>query len=66
MSDETKKEDFASQAEGRQMGLLAEFWEFLKHEKKWWLTPIIVVLLLLGVLIFLSGTAVAPFIYPIF
>jgi hypothetical protein len=48
------------------MGLLAEFWDFLKHEKKWWLTPIIVVLLLLGVLIFLSGTVAAPFIYPIF
>ena len=57
--------DFARQAEEAPMGLLAEFWDFLKHEKKWWLTPIIVVLLLLGGLIFLSGTAAAPFIYTI-
>ena len=59
-------DDFARPAEEEPMGLIAEFWDFLKHEKKWWLTPIIVVLLLLGVLIFLSGTVAAPFIYPIF
>jgi len=43
-----------------------EFFGFLKHNKKWWLLPIIVVLLLFGVLIVLSGTAVAPFIYTLF
>ena len=64
--DVTQPDDFARQAEEAPMGLIAEFWDFLKHEKKWWLTPIIVVLLLLGVLIFLSGTVAAPFIYPIF
>ena len=46
--------------------LLAEFWGFLKHNKKWWLAPIIVVLLLFGVLSLLSGTAAAPFIYTLF
>ena len=56
--------NFARQAEEAPMGIVAEFWDFLKHEKKWWLTPIIVVLLVLGVLVFLSGTVVAPFIYP--
>ena len=40
--------------------LLAEFWEFLRHNKKWWLLPILIVLLLFGVLIFLSGTGAAP------
>jgi hypothetical protein len=46
--------------------LLAEFWLFLKYNKKWWLLPIIIVLLLVGLLILLSGTAVAPFLYPLF
>ena len=35
------------------------------HNKKWWLTPIILTLLLIGVLVVLSGTAVAPFIYTL-
>jgi hypothetical protein len=55
--------DFARQAEEAPLGLLAEFWDFLKHEKKWWLTPIILVLLALAGLVLLSP-AVAPFIYP--
>lgn len=64
--DEQARRDFARQAREAPPGLVAEFWDFLIHNKKWWLTPIIVVLLLLGLLIFLSGTAAAPFIYPIF
>ena len=49
------------------LSLLAELWEFLKHQKKWWLTPILVVLLLLSVLIvFSQGTALSPFIYTLF
>ncbi len=43
--------------------LLGELWDFLRHNKKWWLLPIFIVLLLFGVLIFLSGTGAAPFIY---
>tara|TARA_Y100000591_G_C21535939_1_gene546485 strand:- start:342 stop:494 length:153 start_codon:yes stop_codon:yes gene_type:complete len=44
-----------------------EFVEFLKHRKKYWLIPIVVVLALFGVLIVLTqGTAVAPFIYTLF
>ena len=62
----TPASDFERQAEEAQPGLIAEFIDFLKHSKKWWLTPIIVVLLLIGFLIFLSGTAAAPFIYPFF
>jgi drug/metabolite transporter superfamily protein YnfA len=45
--------------------LLVEFWEFLRHNKKWWLLPILIVLLVFGVLIFLSGTGAAPFIYTL-
>ena len=44
-----------------------EFFEFLKVRKKWWLTPIVVLLVLLGTLIILTeGSAVAPFIYALF
>jgi uncharacterized protein DUF5989 len=47
--------------------ILKEFWEFLKVRKKWWLTPIILFLLMLGfVLVMTKGSAVAPFIYSLF
>ncbi len=58
--------DFADQAKAARPGLLMELWEFLRDNKKWWLTPIILVLLLIGALILLAGTAAAPFIYPLF
>lgn len=46
---------------------LREFWLFLKERKIWWLTPIILSLLLIGLLIVLgSGSAAAPFIYTLF
>ena len=49
------------------MYFLIEFWEFLKVRKKYWLLPILLVLVLFGGLIVLSqGSAVAPFIYTIF
>lgn len=51
----------------RTIGLLLEFWDFLKHRKKWWLAPILVLLVLLSFLIvFIEGSALAPFIYAIF
>jgi len=47
--------------------LVREFWEFMKVRKKWWLLPIIVVMVLLGSLLFFAqGSALAPFIYTIF
>jgi hypothetical protein len=49
------------------MDFFNEFWEFIKIRKKYWLLPILLVLVLFGGLIVLSqGTAVAPFIYTIF
>tara|TARA_B100000945_G_C20154173_1_gene489977 strand:+ start:383 stop:532 length:150 start_codon:yes stop_codon:yes gene_type:complete len=49
------------------MEFIKEFWEFLKFRKKYWLLPIIIVLVLFGGLIILSqGSAVAPFIYTLF
>jgi hypothetical protein len=47
--------------------VLGEFWEFLKHEKKYWLLPVVIVFLLFGLLlVFSQSTAVAPFIYTLF
>jgi hypothetical protein len=47
--------------------ILSEFWEFLKVRKRYWLAPIVIVLLLLGALIvFTETSAVAPFIYALF
>jgi hypothetical protein len=46
---------------------MRELWAFLRVRKKWWLAPIIVALLLLGLLIVTAETsAVAPFVYTIF
>ncbi len=53
-------------AEAKSQGLLAEFLSFLAHNKKWWLLPIVLFLFLVGILIFLSSTAAAPFIYTLF
>jgi hypothetical protein len=49
------------------MDILKEFWDFIKVRKKYWLLPIIIMLVLLGALIFFTeGSAVAPFIYTLF
>lgn len=48
-------------------GLMAELWAFMKARKKWWLLPIIVVMVAVGaLLVFAQGSALAPFIYTIF
>jgi hypothetical protein len=49
------------------LSILREFWAFLKVRKKFWLLPIVLVLLLFGMLlVFVEGSAVAPFIYTLF
>jgi hypothetical protein len=59
--------DFEQAAKERgRSNLAAEFFFFLRHNKKWWLLPIVVIIFLFGVLVFLSGTAAAPFIYTLF
>lgn len=47
-------------------GFLREFVSFLGENKKWWLAPILIVLLLFGTLIILAGTGAAPFVYTLF
>ena len=66
MSENQNKSEFAEAADQKQVGIVAEFVDFLMHNKKWWITPIVVVLLLFGILIMLGGSAAAPFIYTLF
>lgn len=62
----TDAEAFSQEARRGRVGLARELMEFIRHNRKWWLTPIIVALLMVGALIFLGGTAAAPFIYTLF
>jgi hypothetical protein len=63
MSDPTS---FRAQANQKQQGAIAAFVGFVFQNKKWWLTPIILLLVLVSVLILLGGSGVAPFIYSLF
>lgn len=67
MSDASKSPtEFEKAAHSKRTGLVAEFWDFIKHNKKWWLVPIVVMMLLLGALLMFGSTAAAPFIYTLF
>jgi len=49
------------------MEFLSEFWSYLNHRKKFWLLPIVIVMVLFsGLVVLTKGTAVAPFIYTLF
>lgn len=63
MSENTNFEELSQK---KRTSLAGEFIEFLKYNKKWWLLPIILILLSLGLLVLLSSSAAAPFIYPLF
>jgi hypothetical protein len=58
-----KFDDLARQ---KRPSLAVEFWYFLKYNKKWWLLPILVTLLLLCLLVMVGGSGLAPFIYTVF
>jgi Family of unknown function (DUF5989) len=58
--------EFEKASSEKQRGLVAEFIGFLGQTKKFWLLPLLVVMLLLTCLMFLGGTAAAPFIYTLF
>jgi hypothetical protein len=58
--------EFEQAAAEERLSFAAEFWDFLKHNKKWWLLPILIVVGILGLLVFLAGTGLAPFLYPVF
>jgi len=72
MSESTRRQtpqpsrDFEQLAAQGQSGVVSEFVYFLAHNKKWWLTPIILVLLLVGALVIMGSSGAAPFIYTLF
>lgn len=65
-SKPSQKKEFLEQAGQKRSNILREFFDFLRHNKKWWLLPIILILLLMGLIVLLSGSALAPFLYPMF
>jgi hypothetical protein len=58
--------DFEKAAASEPVGLVAEFWDFACKTKKWWLLPILLIFVLIGAMLLLSGSAAAPFIYTLF
>ncbi|HWL94627.1 MAG TPA: DUF5989 family protein [Phycisphaerae bacterium] len=71
MDDQQKNDsnEFLREAREQRTGLVAEFIDFLKHNKKWWLLPIIISLVLIAAFVaftLMGGGAAAPFLYPLF
>ena len=59
-------DSFLAAARERRPSLVHEFWRLLRDHKKWWLTPIVIALLVLSLFALLSTSAAAPFIYTLF
>jgi hypothetical protein len=66
MSEAPKTQFEQAAAERREVGVVTELAQFLRHNKRWWMLPLILLLLGFGALTLLSGTAAAPFIYTLF
>lgn len=66
MDNKPSNEFEKAAAEQPSSGLFSEFWQFLRHNKKWWLLPILLFLLVFAVMMVLAATGVAPFIYTLF
>ena len=58
--------EFEAQAARPTPGLLREMAGFLRQSRKWWLVPVLLALVALGIVVVLAETAVAPFIYTLF
>ena len=65
MTEEPKQaeNEFMQAAGKEERGLVAEFVAFMAENKMWWLAPILIVFLLLGILLILGATGIAPFLY---
>jgi hypothetical protein len=61
-----KETEFEKAGRGKSTSILGEFFYFLKTNKKYWMIPILLALVILGTLIILGSTAAAPFIYTLF
>ena len=66
MSNDGQQNDQPRESDEQNVGLLRELVELILHNKKWWLAPIILALLVIAVFAVLGSSALAPFIYPMF
>ena len=64
--DSRAAKDFAREMDRKSPNMISEFWGLLRHNKKWWLTPIIAAAVVLGALMLLFGTPLSPLIYTLF
>ena len=64
MAEEPK--NFEDIAKGSQQSFVKEVWHLLTSDRRWWLAPIVVAIVILGALVLLSSTGAAPFIYTLF
>ncbi len=58
--------EFTREAARGQTSFLREYWDFLRHEKRWWMTPILLALLIAAGFVIIGGSVAAPFIYALF
>jgi hypothetical protein len=61
-----EQNEFLSEAGGKERGIVAEFVAFMAENKAWWMTPILVVLGLVGLLLILGATPAGAFLYTLF
>ena len=63
---DSQRTTFEDAAQKRSSSFLGKFWRFLRQNRKWWLVPIIVTLLLVAVLVVVAGSGAGPLLYPLF
>lgn len=66
MTESDQEQTFERMGDQKRSSLAAEFVEFLAHNKKWWLLPIVLAVGLVGLLAVFAGSGAGPFIYPLF
>ena len=64
--EKSKSQQFEQLGEGRQASLFEEFFTFIIENKAWWMIPIVAVFAIVGLLLLLTSTGAAPFIYTLF
>ena len=66
MAPTEEQNEFEQAGNEKPLSLIEEFLVFIRENKQWWLIPILLIFGLIGILVTLSATGVAPFIYPAF
>jgi hypothetical protein len=64
--NDAQQNDFERAGEEASLSIIGEFWLFVTENKKWWLIPLLLAFLLVGLLVVLGSTGAAPFIYTLF